>query len=290
VFSVFATSPKTLRYQWRSNSVDLIGVTNATYTINNAQLAHEGSYTVVVSDVNGSVISLPAVLRVLINPVFIQNPLSQTVLVGEDVTFTAAITGNPPPFGYAWRKVSTVQTNIVSTDRETSFTLRHVTTNDSATYRVIVTNAAIVIPGVASQVAILTVLADTDGDGMPDAWEATYALNASDPSDAPQDADGDGLTNLQEYRAGTNPRDNLSYLKIESIESELATSGSMRVNFIAVSNRTYTLQYRDSLLPGNWTRWLDVASATTNRMMEVVDSPPATISKRYYRLATPRLP
>jgi hypothetical protein len=290
VFSVFANGTGVLRYQWRSNSMDLIGATNSTYAINNAQLVHEGSYTVVVSDVNGSVISLPAVLRVLVNPVFIQNPLSQTVLVGEDVTFTAAITGNPPPFGYAWRKVSTVQTNIVSSDRETSFTLRHVTTNDSATYRVIVTNAAIVIPGVASLVATLTVLADTDGDGMPDAWEGTYSFNASDPSDAAQDADGDGLTNLQEYRAGTNPRDNLSYLKIESIESELATSGSMHVSFIAVSNRTYTLQYRDSLLPGNWTRLLDVASATTNRMMQVVDSPPATINKRYYRLATPRLP
>jgi len=289
-FTVFANGTGVLRYQWRLNSVDLPGATNATNTINNAQLVHEGTYTVVVSDVNGSVISLPAVLRVLINPAFIQNPLSQTVLVGEDVTFTAAITGNPPPFGYAWRKASTVVTNIISSEFETSFTLHNVRTNDSANYRVVVTNAAIFIPGVASQVAVLTVLADTDGDGMPDAWEATYLLNASDPSDAPQDADGDGLTNLQEYRAGTNPRDNLSYLKIESIESELATSGSMRVSFIAVSNRTYTLQYRDSLLPGNWTRLLDVASATTNRMMQVVDSPPATISKRYYRLATPRLP
>ena len=47
---------------------------------------------------------------------------------------------------------------------------------------------------------------DTDGDGMPDQWEATYQLNSSDPSDANRDEDGDGLTNLQEFQLGTNPR------------------------------------------------------------------------------------
>ena len=45
---------------------------------------------------------------------------------------------------------------------------------------------------------------DFDVDGMPDGWERKYAL---DPTldDAGDDADGDGLTNLQEYQAGTNP-------------------------------------------------------------------------------------
>ncbi len=46
---------------------------------------------------------------------------------------------------------------------------------------------------------------DGDGDGMPDQWELMYGLNPKDPSDAGEDADGDGLTNLQEYLAMTNP-------------------------------------------------------------------------------------
>ena len=46
---------------------------------------------------------------------------------------------------------------------------------------------------------------DTDGDGMPDAWEATFGLDPDDPSDAALDADADGLSNLQEYLAGTYP-------------------------------------------------------------------------------------
>jgi pectate lyase len=41
--------------------------------------------------------------------------------------------------------------------------------------------------------------ADRDGDGMPDAWEKAHGLNPRDPSDAVQDRDGDGYTNLEEY-------------------------------------------------------------------------------------------
>lgn len=47
--------------------------------------------------------------------------------------------------------------------------------------------------------------ADSDHDGMSDAWEERYGFNPSDPSDGPQDADGDGYTNLEEYLNGTFP-------------------------------------------------------------------------------------
>lgn len=47
---------------------------------------------------------------------------------------------------------------------------------------------------------------DSDNDGMPDAWETTYLFNPANPSDAAQDADADGISNLKEYLTGTHPR------------------------------------------------------------------------------------
>ena len=41
--------------------------------------------------------------------------------------------------------------------------------------------------------------ADTDHDGMPDAWETARALNPGDPSDRNGDDDNDGYTNLEAY-------------------------------------------------------------------------------------------
>jgi hypothetical protein len=47
--------------------------------------------------------------------------------------------------------------------------------------------------------------ADSDGDGMPDGWEVMHRFNPADAADANEDADDDGLTNLQEYEHGTDP-------------------------------------------------------------------------------------
>ncbi len=47
--------------------------------------------------------------------------------------------------------------------------------------------------------------ADSDSDSMSDAFEILYNLNPNNNADAAIDSDGDGLTNLQEYQAGTSP-------------------------------------------------------------------------------------
>jgi hypothetical protein len=120
---------------------------------------------------------------------------------------------------------------------------------------------------------------------MPDAWESAYGLNPASPADAPLDLDGDGVSNLDEYLAGTNPADPSSYLKVERLTG---VPGLTTIHFEAVSNKTYSVIYRDDLAAGTWLALTNLAAQPQSRSMLVTDPSPAP--SRFYRLVTPRLP
>ena len=125
---------------------------------------------------------------------------------------------------------------------------------------------------------------DTDGDGMPNAWENQYVptLNPN-VNDAAADPDGDGLTNLQEYLAGTNPTQSGSALRITSIED--LGANSTRLVFFAVSNKTYGVEYKKFLDDPSWTTLSNITAAPSNRTFFINTTVPTT--NRFYRLRTP---
>jgi PKD repeat protein len=60
--------------------------------------------------------------------------------------------------------------------------------------------------GADSQSFVLDVdFLDTDLDGLPDSWELDNNLDLTDPADAANDPDGDGVSNLDEFLGGTDP-------------------------------------------------------------------------------------
>ncbi|MGI9243091.1 MAG: cadherin-like domain-containing protein, partial [Verrucomicrobiales bacterium] len=56
-------------------------------------------------------------------------------------------------------------------------------------------------------IVVDTPATDSDGDGVPDWWEEENGFNPLFAGDADLDADGDGLSNGEEFRFGTNPND-----------------------------------------------------------------------------------
>jgi hypothetical protein len=130
--------------------------------------------------------------------------------------------------------------------------------------------------------AALTVLADLDGDGMPDAFELSFFGSTTNAS-ASVDTDGDGMSNLQEFLAGTDPTNALSYLKLEPLA--WAGASNVLLQFGAVSNRNYTIEFRDSLETGGWSNLFTIPAVNSNRVMALTNA--VATPMRVYRIAIP---
>jgi hypothetical protein len=292
-FSVSASGTGTLLYQWKRNGIDLIGQTSTNLTITDVQLEDEGNYTVVVSDLGGTVVSQPARIVVLIAPAFVVAPANVTVVAGADMTWSATAAGNPTPIGFSWRRISpsATFTNDLSPTRSSFFTFNStargfvlasnmLSTNYNC--RLVISNAASIGQGIASTFTV-TVLADSDLDGVPDLWEIANGFSPTSPLDGDLDTDGDGMKNREEYIAGTNPTNALSYLKVD----QLSVSSPAEITFEAMSNRTYSILFTDHLGLTTWQKLTDIVARTNNRVETVTDPNPT--ASRYYRIATPQV-
>lgn len=141
-------------------------------------------------------------------------------------------------------------------------------------------------PGTASPQAanyLQPVNPDADGDGLPDAWELQHFGTLS--RDGTGDFDGDGMTDLQEWVAGTNPADPSDSLRL----GYLTVTSPVTLEFIAVAGKSYTVEYRDALDAGAWRKLGNQPSPSITGPVRVSDTAP-TSGSRFYRLVTPARP
>ena len=215
VLTAAATGSAPLTFQWSKDGVPIAGATGTTLTLANVHVADSGNYAFTATNPVGSVTSNVAAVRIgLAPPVITTQPQSQTILVGDPVTFTVNVTGSAP-FTYQWKK------NGVSIPGATasSLSIASLQLSDSGTYSVLVTNGAASVssdpatlvvttspvpPSITTQPASTSVIAGNavqfivvaagstpltyqwskDATVIPGATSATFAIASASPSDA----------------------------------------------------------------------------------------------------------
>jgi rhamnogalacturonyl hydrolase YesR len=219
-------------------------------------------------------------------PVITNQPTALTVNAGQDVTFSAAATGNPVPT-YQWQKDSVNLTNSsrVAGATTTTLTLTNVQVADAGSYTVVVTNLAGSATSTGATLNVLWTFA---------AYQQQYFTSneLADPtiSGPSADPDHDGLSNLQEYAAGLNPRQTDP---ASATQTEDTSSGYLTLTFIRrhdVGDLSYIVEVSDDLSTWNsgpsYTHEVSVTALDAQRDWVTVQdlTPTSAATRRFIRL------
>ena len=126
--------------------------------------------------------------------------------------------------------------------------------------------------------------ADSDGDGIPDAWELAKGLDPNLFSDAGLDEDGDGFTNRSEYIFDSDPGDVSTFPNLLVVEDIL--TGMHTVGLSTSADRNYVIERSSSLLPGAWLDMETVEGDGADWQMTV----PSAADELFYRARAYRTP
>lgn len=121
---------------------------------------------------------------------------------------------------------------------------------------------------------------DVNHDGIDDRWQKQYFTDINSPNARPDaDPDGDGMNNLAEYIATTDPTDPASSLKIDSIQYYLNQN---HLAWRSVYGMTYQVRGLDQV---NGTNWFNVGSpVTANGDTSTFADPLGSTTRRFYRI------
>ena len=191
-FLLSATSLIPMGFQWQNNGTNLVdggnlsGATTKTLTIASISDSDAASYSVIVSNANGSVTSSNVTLTVIDPPTITAEPLNLLVLPSTNVTFGVSLSGSAP-FHYQWLFNGT---NLLNANNAI-YTIPSVATNSSGYYAVVVTNAA---GAATSSNAALSVVLSPRSQTNYVSSTATFTTTAFSPESL----------NYQWQRSGTN--------------------------------------------------------------------------------------
>ena len=157
--TVQASGSGVLSYSWRKNGVPVLnvggvsGANGPTLSFASLQTSHAGAYSVVVSNLVGSVTSGVAQLTVNsadVPPTIVVQPVSAALRVGQQVTLIVQAAGTPTP-SFQWQRNGGNLPGATSAE----LVIRSATLNDAGEYRVVVANSSGTVTSAPAFVAVL---------------------------------------------------------------------------------------------------------------------------------------
>jgi hypothetical protein len=118
---------------------------------------------------------------------------------------------------------------------------------------------------------------DSDGDGIPDAWEIAHGLNPL-LNDAGADPDMDGASNFAEYLADTDPQ---SAADSPRIIATTAANGQLRLFFPCGAGHSYFIDCCTNLASGVWN---SATNAVSIGGMQLFEAGNVSAGQAFYRV------
>ena len=207
---------------------------------------------------------------------------------------TNLVTGsiNPPPNIYLYDRLTGSNTLLTATSPGSAWSLlnsKPAINGDGSAIAYQGLNLTLPASGLNRGLDVLTEslspwgAVDSDGDGIPDLWMMHYfghpTGQAGDLSLAQDNADGDGMSNLREFLADTDPTDPASVLRLQ-IQAQISPQNDVMLSWPAVPGKNYQVQFKDVL---NDSTWSAIPGATVVGLKGTC-SIPAGPSTRFYRV------
>ena len=197
-------------------------------------------------------------------------PASVPLVVGDSDTALASLTLSAssanevllPAWGITFSGTGSARTMVVAPAGTSGSTSLTVTVSDGL--------------ATASRTFNITVLSALDTWRRQTFGTTSNSGIAADSADP----DGDGMTNLQEFAAGTDPLDARSALRLGQVQ---VSGSSVTISFPSILGKSYRLERADTLPASSWTVILDYFTGTGGTM-QVVDPNGAAQPTRFYHI------
>ncbi|HVR34716.1 MAG TPA: immunoglobulin domain-containing protein, partial [Methylomirabilota bacterium] len=168
--NVVAAGTAPLAYRWFKDGTVIPTAQASGLLLENVQVSDAGEYSVVVTNVAGSVTSSPpAILTVQVPPVILDPPKAQTVPLGAAVTFAVEAVD---ALAYQWQKDATNIPNATTA----LFTLNNTLIQHAGSLRVVVTGES---GSITSAPAALTLVSEAGNTSLA-GWGQDFHFNGSE--------------------------------------------------------------------------------------------------------------